>query len=86
MDMVSSQIVLRNLKRLSVAGLLLNALAFVVIFVATLMNPALLGSMRLWIAFFVTFSVGMPMYGLLYASMKHREYLRDILAATLQQK
>ena len=70
---------LKNLKALSIAGMLLNGLAFIVIFIMVASNPELLGSVRLWIAFFASFSVGIPMYAILYASLKNREYLRDIL-------
>lgn len=80
--MFSSSKTLKNLKTLSIAGMLLNTLAFIVIFLMLLANPTLIDELRLWIAFFGTFSVGIPMYAILYASLKNREYLRDILHKT----
>ena len=79
--MIASSRMLITLKILSVAGILLNALAFIVFFIAAVMQPDTLGSMKLWMAFFVTFSVGVPLYAILYASLKNREYLRDVLDA-----
>lgn len=77
--MLSSSRMLKNLKALSIAGMVLNGLAFIVIFIMLLTNLKLIDNIQLWIAFFASFSVGIPMYAILYASLKNREYLRDIL-------
>ena len=77
--MFSSSRVLKNLKILSIAGMLVNTVAFVIVFIFLLFNPELIKSMTLWVTIFVTFSIGVPMYAILYASLKNREYLRDIL-------
>ena len=61
------------------AGMLVNTVAFVIVFIFLLFNPELIKSMTLWVTIFVTFSIGVPMYAILYASLKNREYLRDIL-------
>ncbi len=77
--MFSSSRVLKNLKILSIAGMLVNTVAFVVVFIILVFTPDLIKSMTLWVTIFVTFSIGVPMYAILYASLKNREYLRDIL-------
>ena len=70
------------LKVLSVAGIFVSlvlAAVFLVFAISGLQSEAAWAVM--WNAFFV----GLPLYGILFATLKAREYLRDILAA-LEQK
>lgn len=79
--MSSSTRVLQFLKALSIAGIALNGLAFIVILVYGLFRSKAMTHDLFWMLLWGTFSVGVPMSGMLYTTLKAREYLRDIHAA-----
>ena len=80
--MTGSTRLLQLLKALSVAGLVFNGIAFVFIFIVAIAyhlagQETMLGA-NTWTVLWATASIGMPMFGILYAALKSREYLRDI--------
>ncbi len=79
--MPTSTRVLQFLKALSIAGIALNGVAFVIILLYGLFKSKAMTHDLFWMLLWGTFSVGMPMSGILYASLKAREYLRDIHGA-----
>ncbi len=77
--MASSQLN-RLLKILAVAGIFISLIVTAVFLVFALVG-ALGGEepASVWIIVWNSFFIGLPLYGLLYAALKLREYLRDIL-------
>ena len=78
--MMGSSRLLQILKILSVFGFVVNAFAAVVALIFLLIFSDAMGTMEFWAVIWGSFSVGMPMFGILYAALKMREYLRDIHA------
>ena len=66
----------RLFKILAIAGTVLNLLAVVLLFWYGLAKE----SVDAWLPFWIVFSIGIPLYGMLYELVKVREYQRDILA------
>ena len=79
--MASSQLN-RLLKILSVAGIFIS---FVLAALFLVFAIAGMESEGAWVIIWIAFFIGLPLHGILYATLKAREYLRDILAA-LEQK
>ncbi len=77
--MASSQLN-RLLKILAVAGIFISLIVTAVFLVFALVG-ALGGEepASVWVIVWNSFFIGLPLYGLLYAALKLREYLRDIL-------
>ena len=75
--MGSSSRLLLLLKSISVAGIFLNLVGVGVILVVMFLKTGI-ANQNLWIALWGTFCVGLPAFGMLYATLKNREYLRDI--------
>ena len=75
--MMSSTGLHRFFKILAVAGTALNLLAMVLLFLYGIAND----TVNDWLPFWIVFSIGLPLYGVLYEMVKVREYQRDILAA-----
>ena len=73
--MMSSTGLHRFFKVLSVAGTALNIVAMVLLFIYGLAK----GSVEAWMPFWIVFSVGIPLNGILYETVKVREYQRDLL-------
>ena len=70
----------RLLKILSVAGIFLSLIVAAVFLVFALAGA--IGGREpasVWIIVWNAFFIGLPLYSLLYATLKLREYLRDIL-------
>ena len=70
----------RLLKILAVAGIFISLIVTAVFLVFALVG-ALGGEepASVWVIVWNSFFIGLPLYGLLYAALKLREYLRDIL-------
>lgn len=75
--MGSSTRLLLILKIVAVAGIFLNLVGVGVI-VLVMLFKAGVASKDLWIAMWGTFCVGLPGFGILYGTLKVREYLRDL--------
>ena len=77
--MASTQLT-KLLKILSVAGIFLSLIVTAVFLVFALVGAIGGGEpASVWVIVWNAFFIGLPLYSLLYASLKLREYLRDIL-------
>ncbi|MBM3510353.1 MAG: hypothetical protein FJX61_09505 [Alphaproteobacteria bacterium] len=75
--------VLRLLKIASTMGMVFNLLmAVLLVLIAIFWKDS--NSMT-WTSAWFALSIGIPMFGMLYVTLKNREYLRDVLGA-LQKK
>ena len=83
--MAASSRILQLLKIVSIAGMSLNALGFLIFLVILLVQRETMAGMQIWIVMWFISTVGIPMYGLLYVAIKMREYLRDISGSLLKQ-
>ena len=83
--MAASSRILQLLKIVSIAGMSLNALGFLIFLVILLVQRETVAGMQIWIVMWFISTVGIPMYGLLYVAIKMREYLRDISGSLLKQ-
>lgn len=79
--MLSSTRMHRILKIVAIAGLTLNVVAMVWLFFYGIVNEGV----ESWLPFWIVFSIGIPINGVLYEAIKMREYLRDILGALSKQ-
>jgi hypothetical protein len=75
--MLTSTRIHRLLKILAIAGLGLNLLGAVGFYIYAVPSNQLAA----WLACWIAFAIGIPLYGILYEAVKLREYLRDILKA-----
>ena len=83
--MAASSRILQLLKIVSIAGMSLNALGFLIFLVILLVQRETVAGMQIWIVMWFISTVGIPMYGLLYVAIKMRKYLRDISGSLLKQ-
>ncbi|MBM3517270.1 MAG: hypothetical protein FJX56_05175 [Alphaproteobacteria bacterium] len=74
--MTASSSTLRLLKILSIAGLVINSACVVAVLLWGIFDSD--ADSRFWPMLWVGFTIGLPMYGILYVLLKQREYLRDI--------
>ena len=75
--MMSSTGFHRLFKVLAIAGTALNLLAMVLLFLYGISKE----TVDAWLPFWIVFSIGIPLNGVLYELVKVREYQRDILAS-----
>ncbi len=83
--MAASSRILQILKCISIAGMTINALGFLVFVVILLVKQDMMAGTQIWVLLWFISTVGIPMYGMLYVAIKMREYLRDISASLLKQ-
>ena len=83
--MAASSRILHLLKIVSIAGMALNALGFLIFLAILLSQRDTMAGMQIWVVMWFISTVGIPMYGMLYVAIKMREYLRDISASLLKQ-
>jgi hypothetical protein len=81
--MEQSSRVLRLLKIASITGLVFNVLMAVLLVLVALFWRDAPSEMRTgsWVLAWFTLSLGLPLFGMLYVTLKNREYLRDVLGA-----
>lgn len=79
--MLSSTRMHRILKITAIAGFSLNVLAMVLLFLYGIVSDGV----ESWLPFWIVFSIGIPISGVLYETIKLREYLRDILGVLSKQ-
>lgn len=64
------------LKIVSVMGMVFNVIGALILFIAYFVTD--FGD--IWVGIWFMLSVGLPLFAIMYAGLKLREYLRDILA------
>ncbi len=69
------------LKVLSVAGIFMSLVLYLLFLVFAIFG---FQSGTAWVVMWSAFFIGLPLYGILYTTLKAREYLRDILTALEQ--
>ena len=79
--MLTSTRIHRILKIFAIAGLVLNVVGAIAFYIYAVGG----GSFAPWLASWIAFSIGIPLYGILYENVKAREYLRDVLNAVSQK-
>ena len=83
---VTPRALFRMLKIASVAGLAIHAFIFVILILGVIFSFDLLKRVEVWVAFWGAFSLGLPLYGILYVLVKLREYARDRHASLSKQE
>ena len=77
--MEQSTRVLRLLKIASTMGMVFNLLmAVLLVLIAIFWKNS---TAMTWVYAWFALSIGIPMFGMLYVTLKNREYLRDVLGA-----
>ena len=83
--MAASSRILQFLKIVSIAGMALNALVFLIFLGILLIQSETMAGTQIWVVMWFISTIGIPMYGILYVAVKMREYLRDISSSLLRQ-
>lgn len=83
---ITPRALFRMLKIVAVAGLAIHAFIFVVLILGFVFSIDLVKRSEAWVTLWGAFSLGLPLYGILYVTVKLREYARDIHASLAKQE
>ena len=78
---VAPRTLLNALKIIAVAGLAIHAFVIVILVLLGIFSFDMFKRVEVWIALWGAFSMGLPLYGILFIGLKVRENVREILGS-----